>query len=90
MNRVDTYKELNSDLFKHATFATLDDVSLRLLTNCLNLESEIEEVSVKVKPEWHFLSNFTMNPLNFEFLLTYKNIKCHSVVVLCLLMIVKH
>ena len=46
MNRVDTYKELDSDLFKHATFATLDDVSLRLLIKSLNLESEIKEVGV--------------------------------------------
>ncbi|KAJ9585296.1 hypothetical protein L9F63_002881 [Diploptera punctata] len=43
VNRVDTYKELDSDLFKHAAFATLDDVNLRLLTRCLNLESEVKE-----------------------------------------------
>lgn len=64
MNRVDTYKELDSDLFKHATFATLDDVSLRLLTKCLNLESEIEEVGVIIKLEWHLLVNFTVNTLS--------------------------
>lgn len=46
MNRVDTYKELDSDLFKHATFATLDDVSLRLLIKSLHPESEIKEVGV--------------------------------------------
>ena len=46
MNRVDTYKELDSDLFKHAAFATLDDVNLRLLTRCLNPESEVKEVCV--------------------------------------------
>lgn len=51
MNRVDTYKELDSDLFKHATFATLDDVSLRLLIKSLNLESEIKEVGVLLNPE---------------------------------------
>ncbi|GFG37374.1 hypothetical protein Cfor_11181 [Coptotermes formosanus] len=50
VNRVDTYKELDSDLFKHATFATLDDVSLRLLIKCLNLESEVKEVGVILKP----------------------------------------
>lgn len=50
MNRVDTYKELDSDLFKHVAFATLDDVSLRLLTKCLNPESEIEEVGVIINP----------------------------------------
>jgi intraflagellar transport protein 43 len=64
VNRVDTYKELDSDLFKHATFATLDDVSLRLLTKCLNLESEIEEVGVIIKLEWHLLVNFTVNTLS--------------------------
>jgi hypothetical protein len=46
VDRVDTYKELDSDLFKHTAFATLDDVSLRLLTKCLNLESEVKEVGV--------------------------------------------
>ena len=50
MNRVDTYKELDSDLFKHATFASLDDVSLRLLIKSLNLESEIKEVGVLLNP----------------------------------------
>lgn len=51
MNRVDTYKELDSDLFKHATFATLDDVSLRLLIKSLNIESEIKEVGVLLNAE---------------------------------------
>jgi len=51
VNRVDTYKELDSDLFKHATFATLDDVSLRLLIKSLNLESEIKEVGVLLNCE---------------------------------------
>jgi intraflagellar transport protein 43 len=50
VDRVDTYKELDSDLLKHAAFATLDDVSLRLLTKCLNLESEVKEVGVTLKP----------------------------------------
>jgi hypothetical protein len=49
VNRVDTYKELDSDLFKHATFANLDDISLRLLLKSLNLESEIKEVGVLLK-----------------------------------------
>ncbi|KAJ1519299.1 hypothetical protein ONE63_004598 [Megalurothrips usitatus] len=43
INRVATYKELDSDLFKHAAFATLDDMNLRLLTKRLNLESDIKE-----------------------------------------------
>ena len=51
VNRVDTYKELDSDLFKHATFATLDDVSLRLLIKSLNIESEIKEVGVLLNAE---------------------------------------
>ena len=32
VTRVDTYKELDSDLFKHAAFATLEEIDLRLLT----------------------------------------------------------
>ena len=32
VNRVDTYKELDSDLFKHAAFATLEEVSKMCLT----------------------------------------------------------
>lgn len=43
INRVATYKELDSDLFKHAAFATLDDMNLRLLTKRLNLEADIKE-----------------------------------------------
>ena len=43
VNRVATYKELDSDLFKHAAFATLDDMNLRLLTKRLNLEADIKE-----------------------------------------------
>ena len=31
VNRVDTYKELDSDLFKHAAFATLEEVMYLLL-----------------------------------------------------------
>ncbi|XP_026274173.1 intraflagellar transport protein 43 homolog isoform X1 [Frankliniella occidentalis] len=43
INRVATYKELDSDLFKHAAFATLDDMNLRLLTKRLNLEADVKE-----------------------------------------------
>jgi hypothetical protein len=42
-------------MLKHATFATLDDVSLCLLTKCLNLESELKEVGVMVKPVYYSL-----------------------------------
>lgn len=48
VNRVATYKELDSDLFKHAAFATLDDMNLRLLTKRLNLEADIKEVTLKM------------------------------------------
>jgi len=44
VNRVATYKELDSDLFKHAAFATLDDIDLRLLTRCMAPESAIKEL----------------------------------------------
>ena len=43
VNRVDTYKELDSDLFKHAAFATLEEVDLRLLTRRLVPESAVKE-----------------------------------------------
>lgn len=43
VNRVATYKELDSDLFKHAAFATLDDMNLRLLTKRLNVEADVKE-----------------------------------------------
>ena len=43
VNRVDTYKELDSDLFKHAAFATLEEVDLRLLTRQLVPESAVKE-----------------------------------------------
>ena len=32
VNRVATYRELDTDLFKHAAFATLEEIDLRLLT----------------------------------------------------------
>ena len=43
VNRVDTYKELDSDLFKHAAFATLEEVDLRLLTRHMVPESALKE-----------------------------------------------
>ena len=42
VNRVDTYKELDSDLFKHAAFATLEEVDLRLLTRHMVPESALK------------------------------------------------
>ncbi|ROT70805.1 intraflagellar transport protein 43 homolog [Penaeus vannamei] len=46
VNRVATYKELDSDLLRHAAFSTLDDIDLRQLTNCLSNESDIREPDV--------------------------------------------
>nr|CAD7571062.1 unnamed protein product [Timema californicum] len=46
VNRVATYKELDSDLLKHSAFATLDDINLQLLTKRLNLEADVKEISV--------------------------------------------
>ena len=42
VNRVATYKELDNDLFKHAAFATLDDIDLRILTRCMAPESAVK------------------------------------------------
>lgn len=64
VNRVDTYKELDSDLFKHATFATLDDVSLRLLIKSLNLESEIKEPDTVWT--WDLLFTDVASELHYE------------------------
>ena len=72
VNRVDTYKELDSDLFKHATFATLDDVSLRLLIKSLNLESEIKEVGVLLNPEDYLFTGI------LTYLLTYSMVQSPS------------
>lgn len=44
MNRVATYKELDSDLLRHAAFSTLDDIDLRLLVSTLASESDVREV----------------------------------------------
>ena len=35
MNRVATYKELDNDLFKHAAFATLEEIDLRCVVYCV-------------------------------------------------------
>ena len=43
VNRVSTYKELDSDLFKHAAFATLEEIDLRLLTRCMEAEPGLRE-----------------------------------------------
>lgn len=43
VNRVDTYKELDSDLFKHAAFATLEEIDLRLLTRNMVPEASLKE-----------------------------------------------
>lgn len=43
VNRVATYKELDSDLLKHVAFATLDDIDLKLLTKRMAPESALKE-----------------------------------------------
>ena len=43
VNRVDTYKELDNDLFKQAAFATLEEIDLRLLTRRMAQESSLKE-----------------------------------------------
>merc|ERR1712150_29765 len=43
VNRVATYKELDSDLLKHIAFATLDDIDLKLLTKRMAPESALKE-----------------------------------------------
>lgn len=55
VNRVATYKELDSDLLRHAAFSTLDDIDLRLLTSCLAPESEVREPDI----QWRWDSLFT-------------------------------
>ena len=42
VTRVATYKELDTDLFKHAAFATLEEIDLRLLTRCLAPEASLK------------------------------------------------
>ncbi|XP_076063260.1 intraflagellar transport 43 isoform X2 [Oratosquilla oratoria] len=46
VNRVATYKELDSDLLRHAAFSTLDDIDLRLLTQGLANEADVREPDV--------------------------------------------
>lgn len=55
VNRVATYKELDTDLLRHAAFSTLDDIDLRMLTNCLSNEAEIREPDI----EWKWDTIFT-------------------------------
>merc|ERR1719225_334687 len=43
VNRVATYKELDSDLLKHVAFATLEDIDLTVLTNCMAPEAALKE-----------------------------------------------
>ncbi|XP_059471324.1 intraflagellar transport protein 43 homolog isoform X2 [Neocloeon triangulifer] len=46
VNRVAAYKELDTDLFQHAAFAKIEDISLRLLTTVLSPETELKEPDV--------------------------------------------
>ena len=43
VNRVATYKELDTDLFKHAAFATLEEIDLSILTRCMAPEAALKE-----------------------------------------------
>lgn len=43
VNRVTTYKELNSDLLKQGAFASLEDIDLSVLARCLQPESALTE-----------------------------------------------
>uniref|UniRef100_A0A0K2TK59 Intraflagellar transport 43 homolog (Chlamydomonas) [Bos taurus] n=1 Tax=Lepeophtheirus salmonis TaxID=72036 RepID=A0A0K2TK59_LEPSM len=43
VNRVADYNELDSDLLKHAAFATLDEIDLRALTRSMAPESALKE-----------------------------------------------
>lgn len=53
INRITTYKDLDSDLFKHAAFASLEEVNLQLLTKCLSLEADVQEADEQWN--WDFL-----------------------------------
>ncbi|XP_050721671.1 intraflagellar transport protein 43 homolog A-like [Eriocheir sinensis] len=55
VNRVATFKELDTDLLRHAAFSTLDDIDLRLLTSCLAPESEVREPDI----QWRWDPLFT-------------------------------
>lgn len=43
VNRVATYKELTSDLLRHAAFASLEDIDLSILARCLQSEAVLHE-----------------------------------------------
>ncbi|XP_045610472.1 intraflagellar transport protein 43 homolog [Procambarus clarkii] len=55
INLVATYKELDSDLLRHAAFSTLDDIDLRILANGLANEADIREPDI----EWKWDTIFT-------------------------------
>ncbi|XP_049788750.1 intraflagellar transport protein 43 homolog isoform X1 [Schistocerca nitens] len=44
LNKVAAYKELDSDLFKHSAFGTLDNINLQLLTKSLRPENDVKEI----------------------------------------------
>ena len=77
VNRVDTYKELDSDLFKHAAFATLEEIDLRLLTRHMVPEQSLKEpdevwtwdklfadVSSQIQSEWFPINNNNVRDTN--------------------------
>lgn len=46
VNRYTTYKELNSELLKHAAFASLEDIDLSMLSRCMQNEAALDEPDV--------------------------------------------
>lgn len=54
-NRTATYKELNSDLLKHAAFTAMENVDLTVLSRCLQPESDL----IEPDEEWNWEKLFT-------------------------------
>lgn len=46
VNRVETYKELNSELLNNSAFTQLEDIDLSVLTKCLQNETVLDEPDV--------------------------------------------
>jgi len=55
VTRVATYKELDTDLFKHAAFATLEEIDLRILTRGMAPEAALKEAD----EQWTWDTLFT-------------------------------
>lgn len=55
VNRVATYKELNSELLKQGAFASLEEIDLSILARCLQNEALLTEPD----DEWTWEQLFT-------------------------------